>query len=420
VAAVVFGPDPVAHGSGRGTALVLGAGGVLGAAWMTGVLACLADRLPCAAGDADLILGTSAGSVLAAALRCGASLEEMLAWQRGRATGIFTESAALAARDGPLPPLPRWWPGSLPLAAAGLLTPHRVPPWVAASAWLPHGSGQHAALRSLIGALHRRHQQQVGRTGPGMGRVAAPDGGPTGSREVRVAAPDGGPTGSREVRVAAPDGGPTGSREVRVAAPDGGPTRREAGWIAAPDGGRAARVTTDGLGRDWVAGRTWIAAVDYDSGQRVLFGQDGAPLAGLPEAVVASCSIPGWYEPTVIGGRRYVDGGVRSATSLGVLLGTDVADVYVLAPMASTEIDHPLQPHLRMERRLRQVLTHAVVRQARALAAEGKRVTVLTPGPRDLAAMGINLMDPRRREAVLELSLRTSADALGAGAARAA
>jgi NTE family protein len=339
VAAVVFGPDRVARGSGRGTALVLGAGGVLGAAWMTGALVCLADRLPCAAADVDLIVGTSAGSVLAAALRCGASLEEMLAWQRGRATGIFTESAALAAQDGPLPPLPRWWPGSLPLAAAGLLMPHRVPPWVAASAWLPHGSGQHAALRSLIGALHRRHQQQAGRAGPGAG---------------------------------------------------------------------------------WVAGRTWIAAVHYDSGQRVLFGQYGAPSAALPEAVVASCSIPGWYEPTVIGGRRYVDGGVRSATSLGVLQGTDVADVYVLAPMASTETDHPLQPHLRMERRVRQMLTHAVVRQARALAAEGKRVTVLTPGPRDLAAMGINLMDPRRREAVLELSLRTSADALGAGAARAA
>ena len=57
-------------------------------------------------------------------------------------------------------------------------------------------------------------------------------------------------------------------------------------------------------------------------------------------------------------------------------------------------------------------ITLAVLRQAKALGAEGKRVTVLTPGPRDLAAMGINLMDPRRREAVLELSLRTSADAL--------
>jgi NTE family protein len=324
VAAVVFGPDRARHGSRRRTALVLGAGGVLGAAWMTGALAALADRLPCAAGDVDVIVGTSAGSVLAAALRCHAPFEEMVAWQRGQATGILTESAALAAQDRPLPPLPRWRFGSVPLARAALLTPHRVPPWVAASAWLPHGRGQHTALRSLVSALHQR---------------------------------------------------------VESPAP-------------------------------WVGDHTWIAAVDYDTGQRVLFGRDGAPRASLPEAVVASCSIPGWYEPAVIGGRRYVDGGVRSMTSLDALRGTDVQEVYVLAPMASTEPDHPLQPHLRMERRFRQVLTGALVRQARALATRGKRVTVLTPGPRDLAAMGINLMDSRRRQAVLELSFRTSADAL--------
>ncbi len=326
VAAVVFGPDRARHSSVGGTGLVLGAGGVLGAAWMTGALAGLADRLPCAAADVDLIVGTSAGSVLAAALRCRAPFEEMVAWQRGQATGLLRESAALAAHDGPLPPLPRWRFGSVPLAWAALITPYRVPPWVAASAWLPHGRGQHAALRSLVTGL----------------QVAS--------------------------------GGPPSS------------------W--------------------WADGRTWIAAVDYDSGQRVLFGREGAPRASLPDAVVASCSIPGWYEPAVIGGRRYVDGGVRSMTSLDVLGGTDLQDIYVLAPMASTEPDHPLRPHLQMERRLRQVLTVVLVRQAKALAARGKRVTVLTPGPRDLAAMGINLMDPRRRQDVLELSFRTSADAL--------
>jgi NTE family protein len=325
VAAVVFGPDRARRG---GTGLVLGAGGVLGAAWMTGALAGLSDRLPCAAADVDLIVGTSAGSVLAAALRCRAPFEEMVAWQRGQATGLLRESAALAAHDGPLPPLPRWRFGSVPLAWAALITPYRVPPWVAASAWLPHGRGQHAALRSLVTGL----------------QVAS--------------------------------GGPPSS------------------W--------------------WADGRTWIAAVDYDTGQRVLFGRDGAPAAALPDAVVASCSIPGWYEPAVIGGRRYVDGGVRSMTSLDVLADSDVQDVYVLAPMASTEPDHPLRPHLRMERRLRQVLTVILVRQAKVLAARGKRVTVLTPGPRDLAAMGINLMDPRRRQDVLELSFRTSAEALAA------
>ena len=325
MAAVVFGPERARHSSRRRTGLVLGAGGVLGAAWMTGALASLADRLPCAAGDVDLIVGTSAGSVLAAALRCHAPFEDVVAWQRGQATGLLRESAALAAHDGPLPPLPRWRFGSVPLAWAALVTPHRVPPWVAASAWLPHGRGQHAALRSLVTGL---------------------------------------------------------------------------------------QVAFDGPSSGWADDRTWISAVDYDSGQRVLFGREGAPRASLPDAVVASCSIPGWYEPAVIGGRRYVDGGVRSMTSLDVLGGTDVQDIYVLAPMASTEPDHPLQPHLQMERGLRQVLTAVLVRQAKALAARGKRVTVLTPGPRDLAAMGINLMDPRRRQAVLELSFRTSADAL--------
>ncbi len=334
MAAVIFGPDrAVRYRSSGRTGLVLGAGGVLGAAWMTGALASLQDQLPCAAGDVDVIIGTSAGSVLAAALRCHAGLEEMVAWQRGQATGILRESAALAALDGPLPPLPHLRVGSVPLARAGLLRPDRVPPWVAASGWLPHGRGQHTALRALIGALHRRHYQR--------GRP-------------------------------------------------GGPPPL------------------------WVEARTWIAAMDYDTGQQVLFGADGAPRASLPDAVVASCSIPGWYEPAIIGGRRYVDGGVRSTTSLKALSGTDVEEIYVLAPMASTDPDHPLQPHLRMERRFRQVNTSILLRQARALGAQGKRVTVLTPGRADLAAMGANLMDPRRREAVLDVSFRTSAESLAA------
>jgi hypothetical protein len=43
----------------------------------------------------------------------------------------------------------------------------------------------------------------------------------------------------------------------------------------------------------------------------------------------------------------------------------------------------------------------------------GIKVTVLTPGPEDLAVMGVNPMDPRRREAVLDASLRTSPASLG-------
>jgi NTE family protein len=300
---------------------------------MAGALACLQDWLRQPVGDADLIVGTSAGSVLAAALRCRATVEEMAAWQRGDAASILGEPAALAPQDGPLPPLPHLRFGSVPMAAAALLRPDLVPPWVGATAWLPHGRGQHASVRALVTALHGRHHNHPGK---------------------------------------------------------------------------------DGTPSSWADGRTWIAAIDYDTGQRVLFGREGAPQAPLADAVVASCSIPGWYQPTTIGGRRYVDGGVRCPTSLSALSGTDVHDVYVLAPMASTEPDHPLQPHLRIERRLRQLLTRVLLHQGKMLAAQGKRVTILTPGPRDLAVIGANLMDPRRREAVLETSFRTSAAALAA------
>ena len=54
----------------------------------------------------------------------------------------------------------------------------------------------------------------------------------------------------------------------------------------------------------------------------------------------------------------------------------------------------------------------ALADRVKALRAEGDKVKVLTPGPDDLAVMGVNLMDPRRRRAVLETSLHTSALAL--------
>jgi NTE family protein len=54
----------------------------------------------------------------------------------------------------------------------------------------------------------------------------------------------------------------------------------------------------------------------------------------------------------------------------------------------------------------------------RALRQLGIAVHLVTPGPEDLTAMGANLMDLRRREAVLETSLRTSAlPATGGGRA---
>ncbi len=58
-------------------ALVLGGGGVAGVAWETGMVAGLAEG-GISVADADLIVGTSAGSVIGAQLASGRSVQEML------------------------------------------------------------------------------------------------------------------------------------------------------------------------------------------------------------------------------------------------------------------------------------------------------------------------------------------------------
>jgi NTE family protein len=65
-------------------ALVLGGGGVAGIAWETGILVGIADESPAAARallESDVLLGTSAGSAVAAQLGSGLGLTELFARQ---------------------------------------------------------------------------------------------------------------------------------------------------------------------------------------------------------------------------------------------------------------------------------------------------------------------------------------------------
>ncbi|MEP6695550.1 MAG: patatin-like phospholipase family protein [Pseudonocardiales bacterium] len=158
--------------------------------------------------------------------------------------------------------------------------------------------------------------------------------------------------------------------------------------------------------------RAWVVAMDYATGRRTVFGRPGAPEAPLPDAVMASCAIPGWYAPVSIGGRRYVDGGACSSTSLDLLAGLGLDEIYVVAPMASFAPDQPWSVAARFERRFRQIVTRRLLRESEKVRAAGTDVIMLAPGPEDLTAIGANLMDPRRRERVLRISLRTSVEGL--------
>jgi NTE family protein len=160
--------------------------------------------------------------------------------------------------------------------------------------------------------------------------------------------------------------------------------------------------------------RPWVVAVDHATGRRVVFGRDGAPSAPLADAVTASCSIPGWYAPTPIGGVPYVDGGVASNASADVLLNAPVDEVFVFAPMGGQGRRDPGSAIERIDGLVRRRITRTIERDAIALRAKGIRVYVVTPGPEDLAAMGVNLMDPRTRGDVLSVASGTVARELRA------
>jgi NTE family protein len=126
--------------------LVLGAGGVVGGAYHAGTLAALAEVADWDARTADVIVGTSAGSIAAAALRAGLPPSDHLA----RVTGSPLSPAGrrLASRfrsDAAFPPRPRLPFSPRPAAPQLVATAFLRPPWqprpvTALAGLLPEGS----------------------------------------------------------------------------------------------------------------------------------------------------------------------------------------------------------------------------------------------------------------------------------------
>jgi NTE family protein len=306
--------------------VVLGAGGVLGAAWTIGALTAVQEEYGWDPREAEVLIGTSAGSVLAAFLGCGISVEQLLNHQKGIVAPGDPQIDYDPDRDsgGALPPRPKIRIGSPRGVLSSALRPWKVTPMGALSTVLPQGRGTLAPLGRLVDAV----------------------------------------------------------------LPDGG-------WAPHP--------------------RTWVVAMDYDSGRRVPFGRGGAPKADLRDAVMASCAIPGWYAPVSIAGRRYVDGGACSPTSIDLVSRLGLDEVVVLSPMSSLHYDTPTAVAARIERRFRRLSTKRVIGEVKKVAGTGTKVTLLGPGAEDLAVIGANMMDPRRRVQVLETSMRTSTAALREG-----
>jgi NTE family protein len=249
-----------------GRALVLGGGGVTGVAWELGLLWGLAEAGVDLTG-ADLVIGTSAGSVVGAQILGGRPLAELYQAQ---------------------------------LAGHGAERPARM------------GAG---VLARLGWAMVRHRDPRRARAS--IGRMALAARTPTEAQRRAVI---------------------------------------------------EARLATDA----WPSRRLVVTAVDAVSGEFVTFDRDGT--ASLVEAVGASCAVPGVWPPVTIGGRRYIDGGMRSVANADLAVGHD--RVVVLAPVMA-----------------------GFGRIAKQLATlgPGARTTVISPDRAARKAIGRNVLDPARR-----------------------
>ncbi|NEW41853.1 patatin [Nocardia cyriacigeorgica] len=205
---------------------------------------------------------------------------------------------------------------------------------------------------------------------------------------------------------------------LAVRGPDSGQRLLTAGSTLLPVGGgdaswlqRLAEAVAPN--QNWVSHpATWLVGMDTATGERVPFGAPDAPAATLGEALRASWAIPGWYPPVTIGSRRFVDGGAGSTASVDLLAGQQLDEVIVLAPMASAERIPAAGPWHLLERQLRDRMSAQLAAEIVTLRATGTRVLLLGATADDLAVMGPNFMDGRRRLATFEHSLRSTRRAL--------
>jgi NTE family protein len=285
----------------RPDVLVLGAGGLIGEAWMVGVLAGLQQASEFDPRSCDHFVGTSAGSIVAAGLAGGIDPASRL-----------DQLPEQPETTGEQPPQPSLLGGAL-----------RFGRDASATAFAPLAA---LALRStaLSGAAVRR---------AALARV------------------------------------PRGKRPLSQLGP------------------AMAR-----LGLSW-DGRLRVVAVDLESGRRVVFGTPHAPAIPVPQAIEASCAIPGVFRPVEFDGRSYVDGGAWSLTNLDVAPVENGTRVLCLNPTGSLgglgSLRGAIGPLSRS----------AAAVESLALQRRGASVTTIAPDDESARAMGSDFMDGRRRGA---------------------
>jgi NTE family protein len=88
-----------------------------------------------------------------------------------------------------------------------------------------------------------------------------------------------------------------------------------------------------------------IVATHLDSGERAVFGQPPLHEVPISLAVCASAALPLFYRPVRIGGRDYVDGGVRGTASIDVAIERGAELIVCINPLVPYDNSHHQPGH---------------------------------------------------------------------------
>jgi NTE family protein len=180
-------------------------------------------------------------------------------------------------------------------------------------------------------------------------------------------------------------------------------TRAELGRLALANG--ADEVTFTGAevfagldGHPWPAAFR-CTAIDTETGELRVWDQ--AAGVSLALAVASSCAVPGVFPPVTIGGRRYMDGGMRSPLNADLAARHAAVIVVSCLPLELPPgVTDPLFASL-----------GAQIEAELAAAGDGAALEVVGPGQEflDVSGWGANLMDPARVPDAYQAGLRQAA-----------
>jgi NTE family protein len=163
--------------------------------------------------------------------------------------------------------------------------------------------------------------------------------------------------------------------------------------LSAPRAMEAAEAFVPGIrallgGGEWPEADLRVTAVDCEGGQtRVWTAGDGVDLG---RAVTTSIAIPTLLGPVAVDGRRYMDGGVTSASHLDLLAEAPVERAVFIGPLAGASA-FPVQNGI-------------LERERQVLVSRGVPVSAIVPGPDFPTAAG-DLLNPANQGPAFELGV---------------